>query len=39
LVHGHFGENFTIEGLPDDTVCVGDHYRSVAHCSRSLDLV
>lgn len=24
---GHFGENFTIEGLPDDTVCIGDRYR------------
>jgi ferredoxin-NADP reductase/MOSC domain-containing protein YiiM len=27
LVHGQFGENFTIEGLPDDAVCVGDRYR------------
>ena len=27
FVHGQFGENFTIEGLPDDTVCVGDRYR------------
>src|SRR5262245_54465394 len=26
-VHGTFGENFTIEGLPDDTVCIGDRYR------------
>jgi ferredoxin-NADP reductase/MOSC domain-containing protein YiiM/ferredoxin len=24
---GQFGENFTIEGLPDDQVCVGDRYR------------
>jgi MOSC domain-containing protein YiiM/ferredoxin-NADP reductase/ferredoxin len=24
LVHGQFGENFTIEGLPDDEVCIGD---------------
>ena len=24
---GQFGENFTIEGLPDDTVCIGDRYR------------
>lgn len=24
---GQFGENFTIEGLPDDEVCIGDHYR------------
>ncbi|WP_205718671.1 MOSC and FAD-binding oxidoreductase domain-containing protein [Actinomadura sp. WMMA1423] len=27
LVHGHFGENFTVEGLPDDRVCIGDRYR------------
>ncbi len=27
LVHGHFGENFTVEGLPDDAVCIGDRYR------------
>jgi ferredoxin-NADP reductase/MOSC domain-containing protein YiiM/ferredoxin len=27
FVHGHFGENFTIEGLPDDTVCIGDRFR------------
>lgn len=27
LVHGQFGENFTIEGLPDDVVCIGDTYR------------
>ncbi|MGB6941779.1 MAG: MOSC and FAD-binding oxidoreductase domain-containing protein [Bryobacteraceae bacterium] len=27
FVHGQFGENFTIEGLPDDTVCVGDRYQ------------
>jgi MOSC domain-containing protein YiiM len=24
---GQFGENFTMEGLPDDEVCVGDRYR------------
>ena len=24
---GHFGENFTVEGLPDDAVCIGDRYR------------
>ena len=24
---GHFGENFTVEGLPDESVCVGDRYR------------
>lgn len=27
LVHGQFGENLTIEGLPDDDVCIGDRYR------------
>jgi ferredoxin-NADP reductase/MOSC domain-containing protein YiiM len=24
---GQFGENFTVEGMPDDVVCVGDRYR------------
>ncbi|MDB6034986.1 MAG: Sulfurase [Verrucomicrobiales bacterium] len=24
---GQFGENFTVEGLPDTEVCIGDHYR------------
>jgi MOSC domain-containing protein YiiM/ferredoxin-NADP reductase/ferredoxin len=27
FTHGQFGENFTIEGLPDDEVCIGDRYR------------
>jgi ferredoxin-NADP reductase/MOSC domain-containing protein YiiM/ferredoxin len=27
LSPGHFGENFTVDGLPDDEVCVGDRYR------------
>ncbi|MDI4235860.1 MOSC and FAD-binding oxidoreductase domain-containing protein [Bradyrhizobium sp. Arg237L] len=27
FVHGQFGENFTIEGLSDDAVCIGDHYQ------------
>ena len=27
FVYGQFGENFTIDGLPDDTVCIGDRYR------------
>src|SRR4051794_9281778 len=27
FVYGHFGENFTIEGLPDDAVCIGDRYQ------------
>jgi ferredoxin-NADP reductase/MOSC domain-containing protein YiiM len=26
FVHGQFGENFTIEGLADDAVCIGDRY-------------
>jgi MOSC domain-containing protein YiiM len=24
---GQFGENFTVEGLPDSEVCIGDRYR------------
>jgi ferredoxin-NADP reductase/MOSC domain-containing protein YiiM len=27
LEHGAFGENFTVEGLDDDEVCIGDRYR------------
>ncbi|WP_075033448.1 MOSC and FAD-binding oxidoreductase domain-containing protein [Streptomyces mirabilis] len=27
LTPGNFGENFTVEGLPDDEVCIGDRYR------------
>ncbi len=27
LEHGAFGENFTVEGLGDDEVCIGDRYR------------
>ena len=27
LLFGQFGENFTVEGLPDDEVCIGDRYR------------
>src|SRR5919201_6141685 len=27
FVYGQFGENFTVEGLPDDEVCIGDRYR------------
>ena len=27
FVYGQFGENFTVEGLGDDEVCVGDRYR------------
>ena len=26
LGYGQFGENFTVEGLPDDEVCIGDRY-------------
>ena len=32
---GQFGENFTIDGLPDTDVCIGDRYRVAAHCSKS----
>jgi MOSC domain-containing protein YiiM len=32
---GQFGENFTIDGLPDDAVCINDRYRiGSAHYSR-----
>ena len=27
FVYGQFGENFTIDGLSDDEVCIGDRYR------------
>src|SRR5258706_6625405 len=27
FVYGQFGENFTVEGLNDDEVCIGDRYR------------
>ncbi len=27
FVHGQFGENFTVEGLADDEVCIGDRFR------------
>src|SRR3954465_9120898 len=27
FVHGQFGENFTVQGLDDDVVCIGDRYR------------
>lgn len=27
FVHGQFGENFTVEGLADDSVCIGDRFR------------
>jgi ferredoxin-NADP reductase/MOSC domain-containing protein YiiM len=26
FTHGQFGENFTVEGLADDEVCIGDRY-------------
>ena len=27
FTYGQFGENFTVEGMPDDEVCIGDRYR------------
>jgi ferredoxin-NADP reductase/MOSC domain-containing protein YiiM len=27
FIYGQFGENFTVEGLPDNEVCIGDRYR------------
>jgi len=27
FVYGQFGENFTIEGMADDTVCIGDRFQ------------
>ena len=27
FAYGQFGENFTIDSLPDTEVCIGDHYR------------
>jgi ferredoxin-NADP reductase/MOSC domain-containing protein YiiM len=27
LDYGEFGENLTVDGLPDDQVCIGDRYR------------
>ena len=27
LGYGHFGENFTAEGMPDDRICIGDVFR------------
>jgi ferredoxin-NADP reductase/MOSC domain-containing protein YiiM len=27
FIDGQFGENFTVEGLADDAVCIGDRYR------------
>jgi ferredoxin-NADP reductase/MOSC domain-containing protein YiiM len=27
FTYGQFGENFTVDGLPDREVCIGDHYR------------
>jgi ferredoxin-NADP reductase/MOSC domain-containing protein YiiM len=27
FIFGQFGENFTVEGLTDDEVCIGDRYR------------
>ncbi len=27
LAYGRFGENLTVEGMSDEEVCIGDHYR------------
>lgn len=27
FTYGQFGENFTVDGLSDDDVCIGDRYR------------
>src|ERR1700751_2118530 len=27
FTYGQFGENFTVDGLGDDEVCIGDRYR------------
>jgi ferredoxin-NADP reductase/MOSC domain-containing protein YiiM len=27
FTYGQFGENFTVEGMPDNEVCIGDRYR------------
>jgi ferredoxin-NADP reductase/MOSC domain-containing protein YiiM len=27
FTYGQFGENFTVDGLSDNEVCIGDHYR------------
>jgi MOSC domain-containing protein YiiM len=27
FVYGQFGENFTVDGLGDDEVCIGDRYQ------------
>jgi ferredoxin-NADP reductase/MOSC domain-containing protein YiiM len=27
FIYGQFGENFTVDGLPDAQVCIGDRYR------------
>jgi ferredoxin-NADP reductase/MOSC domain-containing protein YiiM/ferredoxin len=27
FVYGQFGENFTVDGMPDEEVCIGDRYR------------
>src|SRR4051794_14367528 len=27
FVYGQFGENFTVEGLADDAICIGDRFR------------
>ena len=34
FVYGQFGENFTVEGLGDDEVCIGDRYQIGSALSR-----
>jgi MOSC domain-containing protein YiiM len=37
FIHGQFGENFTITGLPDDAVCIGDRFQIGSGSSRFLN--
>ena len=32
FTYGQFGENFTVDGLSDDEVCIGDRYRIGTPC-------
>ncbi len=38
FTYGQFGENFTVDGLSDDKVCIGDRYRIGEAVSRSRNL-
>ena len=33
FITGQFGEKFTVEGMPDDGICVGDTFRIGSLCS------